>query len=165
MNHFELYQIPISFHPDLALVKKRFYQLSRTYHPDFFVNDSDEEKAKNLALSAQVNKAYQIFQDQTALIKYILTEKGLLQEEEKYQLRPDFLMEVMDLNELLMDADDPSTKQSIQNSLNTLQTTIYEPVKSIITNYQEGISTEKELLQVKEYYYQKKYLDRILVEL
>lgn len=165
MNHFELYQIPISFHPDMALVKKRFYQLSRTYHPDFFVNDSDEEKAKNLALSAQVNKAYQIFQDQTALIKYLLMEKGLLQEEEKYQLSPDFLMEVMDLNELLMDAYDPGTKQSIKASLNNLQNTIYEPVKSIITNYQEGISTEKELLQVKEYYYQKKYLDRILVEL
>ena len=165
MNHFELYQIPISFHPDLALVKKRFYQLSRTYHPDFFVNDSSEEKAKNLALSAQVNKAYQIFQDETALIKYLLMEKGLLQEEEKYQLSPNFLMEVMDLNELLMDADDPLTKQHIQSSLNALQNTIYEPVKSIITNYQEGISTEKELLQVKEYYYQKKYLDRILVEL
>lgn len=165
MNHFELYQIPISFQPDMALVKKRFYQLSRNYHPDFFVNDSDQEKAKNLALSAQVNKAYQIFQDQTALIKYLLMEKGLLQEEEKYQLSPDFLMEVMDLNELLMDADDPATKQRIQNALNTLQNTIYEPVKSIITNYQEGISTEKELLQVKEYYYQKKYLDRILVEL
>lgn len=165
MNHFELYQIPVSFHPDMALIKKRFYQLSRTYHPDFFVNVSDEEKAKNLALSAQVNKAYQIFQDQTALIKYLLMEKGLLQEEEKYQLSPDFLMEVMELNELLMDADDPSTKQSLKTSLNTLQNTIYEPVKSIITNYQEGISTEKELLQVKEYYYQKKYLDRILVEL
>jgi len=28
-------------------------------------------------------------------------------------------------------------------------------------NYQEGITSEKELLQVKEYYYKKKYLDRI----
>jgi len=165
MNHFELYQIPISFKPDQALVKKRFYQLSRQYHPDFFANDSTEEKEKVLAISAQVNKAYQVFQDESSLIKYILLEKGLLQEEEKYQLSPDFLMEVMDLNELLMDADDPSTKQSIQDSINQLQNTIYEPVKTVIANYQEGISTEKELLQVKEYYYQKKYLDRILAEL
>ena len=74
-------------------------------------------------------------------------------------------MEVMDLNELLMDADDAATRQSIQNSTTVLEKTIYEPVKQIITNYQEGISSEKELLQVKEYYYQKKYLDRILVEL
>jgi molecular chaperone HscB len=34
-------------------------------------------------------------------------------------------------------------------------------VEAIITNYQEGITTEKELLQVKEYYFKKKYLDKI----
>jgi molecular chaperone HscB len=165
MNHFELYQIPISFQPDQALVKKRFYQLSRQYHPDFFAHVSAEEKERILTISAQVNKAYQIFGNEQALIKYILIEKGLLEEEEKYQLSPDFLMEVMDLNELLMDADDAATRQTIQNSITVLEKTIYEPVKQIITNYQEGISSEKELLQVKEYYYQKKYLDRILVEL
>ncbi|MCX6205945.1 MAG: Fe-S protein assembly co-chaperone HscB [Bacteroidetes bacterium] len=165
MNHFELYQIPISFQPDLVLVKKRFYQLSREFHPDFFAHVSEEEKEKILTISAQVNKAYQIFQDEQALIKYILIEKGLLVEEEKYQLSPGFLIEVMDLNELLMDASDSASKEGIRASILTLQNNIYEPVKAIITNYQEGISTEKELLQVKDYYYQKKYLDRILVEL
>lgn len=165
MNHFELYQIPISFKPDLVLVKKRFYQLSREFHPDFFAHVSEEEKEKILTISAQVNKAYQIFQDEQALIKYILIEKGLLVEEEKYQLSPDFLMEVMDLNELLMDASDSASKEGIRASILTLKNNIYEPVKAIITNYQEGISTEKELLQVKDYYYQKKYLHRILVEL
>lgn len=165
MNHFELYQIPVSFKPDLVLVKKRFYQLSREYHPDFFVNVSEEEKENVLKISSQVNKAYQIFQDEQALIKYVLFEKGLLAEEEKYQLSPDFLMEVMDLNELLMDVSDSASKQGIRISIEALQNNIYEPVKAIITNYQEGISTEKELLQVKEYYYRKKYLERILVEL
>ena len=165
MNHFELYQIPVTFKPDLALVKKRFYQLSRQYHPDFYVSGTIEEKENMLAISAQINKAYKILNDESALIKYILMEKGLLQEEEKYQLSPDFLMEVMDLNDLLMDADEPVAKQNIRIQIESLQKTIYEPVKTIITNYQEGVSSEKELLQVKAYYYQKKYLDRILVEL
>jgi molecular chaperone HscB len=165
MNHFDLYQIPISFKPDISLVKKRFYQLSREYHPDFFVNGSTEEKENNLAISAQVNKAYQVFNDENALIKYILKEKGLLQEEEKYQLSPNFLMEVMEINELLMDSEDQESKNGIKTQLESLQNDIYEPVKTIITNYQEGITSEKELLQVKAYYYQKKYLDRILVEL
>jgi molecular chaperone HscB len=129
------------------------------------VNFSEEEKDQKLAISAQVNKAYQIFQDEQKLIKYILMEKGLLVEEEKYQLAPHFLMEVMDLNELLMEAEDAVTKQTIRTTLDTLQKEIYEPVKAIIANYEEGVSSEKELLQVKEYYYQKKYLDRILVEL
>ena len=118
-----------------------------------------------MAISAQVNKAYQVFNNENDLIKYILMEKGLIQEEEKYQLSPQFLMEVMDINEFLMDAADQESKDSIRSQIESLQNTIYEPVKTIITNYQEGISSEKELLQVKEYYYQKKYLDRILVEL
>jgi molecular chaperone HscB len=165
MNHFELYQIPISFNPDATLIKKRFYQLSREYHPDFFVNGTTEEKEHVLAVSAQINKAFQVFNDQNALIRYILMEKGLMLADEKYQLSPNFLMEVMELNETLMEVNDPASKNAIRKQIETLQNTIYEPVKTIITNYQEGISSEKELLQVKEYYYQKKYLDRILVEL
>lgn len=165
MNYFELYQIPVSFKPDQALVKKRFYQLSRQYHPDFFGNESAGEKDRILQISAQVNKAFKTFQDEDALVKYILQEKKLLTEEEKYQLSPDFLMEVMDLNEQLMDAGDASEKNKIKLSIEALQNKIYEPVEAIITNYQEGVSSEKELLQVKEYYFQKKYLDRILAEL
>jgi molecular chaperone HscB len=34
-----------------------------------------------------------------------------------------------------------------------------------VEHYQEGITSEKELLQVKEYYYKKKYLDRIKKQL
>ncbi|MEI8059966.1 MAG: iron-sulfur cluster co-chaperone HscB C-terminal domain-containing protein [Ferruginibacter sp.] len=139
--------------------------MSREFHPDFFVRGTTEEKEHVLAISAQVNKAYQVLNNENDLIKYILMEKGLLQEEEKYQLSPQFLMEVMDINEFLMDAADQESKDSIRSQIESLQNTIYEPVKTIITNYQEGISSEKELLQVKEYYYQKKYLDRILVEL
>ena len=46
-----------------------------------------------------------------------------------------------------------------------LQEEIYEPVKKIVENYQEGAAAEKELLQVKEYYFKKKYLDRIRQQL
>ena len=71
-------------------------------------------------------------------------------------------MEVMEINEQLMDkADDPAIKSRLQSAIDDLQAVIYEPVKRIIENYQEGITSEKELLQVKEYYYKKKYLDRI----
>ena len=71
-------------------------------------------------------------------------------------------MQVMEINEQLMDqADDPVIRSRLQSSIDDLREEIYEPVKGIIENYQEGITPEKELLQVKEYYYKKKYLDRI----
>ncbi len=63
-----------------------------------------------------------------------------------------------------MDATDEQEKSQVSNSIQTLQSAIYEPIATVISNYEEGITTEKELLQVKEYYYQKKYLDRILAE-
>jgi molecular chaperone HscB len=65
-----------------------------------------------------------------------------------------------------MDAeDDPNLRTHLLAAIDKLQTDIYEPVKNIIENYQDGSTSEKELLQVKEYYYKKKYLTRIRKEL
>ena len=167
MNYFELYKIPISFYPDLSVVKKQFYVLSRQYHPDFFGAADEAQKTTSLELTAQVNKAFKTFQDADAIIQYILSLHNLIEAEEKYQLAPNFLMEVMELNEQVMELDHQNTaaKNSIQLSLNHLKESIYEPVKSIMANYQENTYSEKELLQVKDYYYKKKYLDRIEEEI
>jgi molecular chaperone HscB len=89
-----------------------------------------------------------------------------MEEEEKYQLPPGFLMEVLEINEKLMDAgDDPELKRNLQSAIDNLQAEIYEPVKETVEHYQDGVTTEKELLQVKEYYYKKKYLHRIQQQL
>lgn len=165
MNYFELYNIPVTLNPDLREVKKKFYELSRKYHPDFVSQGTQDEQADALEYSSLVNRAYTIFNNPDATIKYVLQWKQLLEEEEKYQLPPDFLMEVMELNEQLADANmeqETSTIKSIQKEINNLQTRIHEPVKKIIENYEDGITTPKELLQVKEYYFKKKYLNRIL---
>lgn len=163
MNYFELYNIPVSFHPDLIEVKKQFYVLSRQYHPDFFGAADEAQKIESLELTAQVNIAFKIFQDADAIIQYVLTLHKLIEAEEKYQLAPNFLMEVMDLNEQVMELThhNHEAKNKIKSSLNHLKASIYEPVKSIMANYQESTYSEKELLQVKNYYYKKKYLDRI----
>src|SRR3954470_11591822 len=104
MNHFELFEIPVTLQPDLQQVKQKFYLLSRKYHPDFFTQENDFEQAEALEKSSQVNKAFKVFQNRDETIKYVLQLKGLLEEEEKYNLPADFLMEMMELNEQMMDA-------------------------------------------------------------
>lgn len=165
MTHFELYEIPVSFHPDTAVVKKRFYELSRKYHPDFHGQSSEEEQVSILEKAAQVNRAFKIFSNEEETLKYVLQIKGLLEEEEKYQLSPDFLMEVLELNEALMELEDEAGKETLRKKIAELKTEIYEPVEKSMATYQEDITAEKELLQVKEYYYRKKYLDRLAAEL
>jgi len=165
MNYFELYNIPVSFLPDQQQLKQKFYELSRKYHPDFYTQENEFEQSEALEKSSQVNKAYKVFQNKDETIKYVLQLKGLLEEEEKYQLPPDFLMEMMDLNEQLTDAkmeEDPSAIAALKKAIENQEKEIYAPVKAIIENYEEGKTTIEQLLKVKEYYFKKKYLNRIL---
>jgi len=159
MNYFELYEIPVSFTPDSRVVQQKFYELSRKYHPDFYSHANDDEQSELLDISSAVNKACKPLSDPDAVMKYILQLKGLLEEEEKYQLAPDFLMEMMELNEAL---EEQSAVGSVESAVKQKQNEIYEPVKAIVEGYTEGITTKEELLQVKEYYFRKKYLNRIL---
>ena len=165
MNYFELFDIPVRLKVDKSTLPVKYFELSRKYHPDFFINAPEAEQAEALEKSALLNKAFKTFQNPDDTIKYVLQLKGLLEEEEKYELPPDFLMEVMEINEGLMDADEPGTDNALKLKIESLQSEIYEPVKEIVEGYQEGTTTEKELLQVKEYYYKKKYVDRIRREL
>ncbi|CAN5833713.1 hypothetical protein BH10BAC2_BH10BAC2_22090 [soil metagenome] len=132
------------------------------------MNAAEEEHADVLEKSSLVNKAYKTFQNADATIKYVLIQKGLLEEGEKYQLPPDFLMAMLDLNEQLAAAKieaDKAQISSFKSQTSSLLNELYAPVKAIVEDYKEGITTEKELLQIKDYYYKKKYLNRILAGL
>lgn len=158
MNYFELYGIPVTLRPDRQQVKQRFYELSRKYHPDFFSNATEEDQAEALEKSSAVNKAYKVFSDPDETTRYVLQLKGLIEEEEKYQLPPAFLGEMMELNELAMEEEPAAVKARVA----AIETELYEPVKDIIAHYADGITSTDELLQVKDYYFKKKYLNRIL---
>ena len=166
MNYFEIFGIPVQLKVDKKELPKKFFELSRKFHPDFYANSTPSEQNRALEITANLNKAFKTFQNPDETIKYVLQLKELIEEEEKYQLPPNFLMEVLEINEKLMDAeDDPGLKLSLQSAIDNLQSEIYDPVKKTVEHYQDGVTTEKELLQVKEYYYKKKYLQRIQQQL
>ena len=166
MNYFDIFGIPIQLKVDKNELPKKYFELSRKFHPDFYANTTPSEQNRALEITANLNKAFKTFQNPDETIKYVLQLKELIEEEEKYQLPPGFLMEVLEINEKLMDAeDDPELKLNLRAAIDNLQAEIYEPVKETVVHYQEGVTTEKELLQVKEYYYKKKYLHRIQQQL
>ena len=166
MNYFERYNLPVTFHPDAALVKLKFYELSKKYHPDFYVNYSEEKQEEVLELSTENNKAYQVLSDPQKRLHYILELKGLLAEGENYTLPQDFLAEMMEVNEALMDMQaepDVSRLEVIKKEVLTIENGIEEELKTLTASF-ETLQEDAQgpvLASVKDLYFRKKYLHRI----
>ena len=156
MNYFELFDIPVSLKVDKSQLAKKYFELQKRYHPDFFTQADEEGQAAALEKSSSINKALKLLQNQDETIKYVLELKGLLTADEKYQLPPDFLMEMMDLNENL--SADSTTL------IHEIETGLYDEVKDIIECYNDSTSHEA-MQKVKAYYFKKKYVQRILERL
>ncbi|MES2448264.1 MAG: Fe-S protein assembly co-chaperone HscB [Bacteroidota bacterium] len=166
MNYYELYNLPISFNPDQAIVKQQFYALSKKFHPDFYINESEEKQQEVLEHSTLNNKAFQVLKDPQKRLHYVLELKNQLVEGENYALPQDFLMEMMDVNETLMDLEfEPNAiklegvrvqvelfEQSLNKELNEL-------TAAFDTANQDAQITL--LKAIKDVYYRNKYLYRI----
>ena len=87
---------------------------------------------------------------------------GILSPDEKYALEPDFLMEMMEFNEAWMDAEDATAKQAIIHQIEKIKNELYAPIQTYMEMDQIDSISQEAMLQIKSYYYKKKYLDRIL---
>src|SRR5438309_1312149 len=154
MNYFELYELPVQLIIDKQVLKKKFFELSRQFHPDYFTQQDDATQQHALEKSALINKVFKTFSNRDETIKYVLELKGLLSENEKFDLPPAFLMDMMELNESLAEAQfDPAARTAVLQHVLQAEKTLYEPVQEIIEQYLDGITTTEELLQVKAYYF------------
>ena len=163
MNYFELFGLPIGFQVDAAKLRQAYMEIQRTSHPDKFTQSSSEDQDIALEKSAIANKAFTLLNNKEQILPYVLEVMGYMETDEKYALSPDFLMEMMDLNEAWMDADSEAAKSNVTQQVKTIQNAIYTTVKAILEANSIDI-TKEAMLQVKEYYYKKKYLDRILAD-
>lgn len=166
MDYFNFYDIPVSFSPDQALVKKKFYALSKAYHPDFFVNESEEKQQEILELSTLNNKAFQTLSNPDKLLPFVLTLKNVLVDGEKYQLPQTFLMEMMDVNEGIMDLEfdaDADKLAELKKNVDDFENSLNTELSLLTVDFEEDEDGKSEelLLKIKDIWYRKKYLLRI----
>jgi len=163
INYFEFYNISESFNPDQSLLKKEFYRLSKEYHPDFYANDTDERQQEILELSTLNNKAYHTLSDPTKRLDYILRTHDLVSEGAKPQLPADFLMEMMDINERLMEVENTGQLADITAEALDVETGLQNDLKGLTADYETLSDTAKEdrLNKIADIYYRLKYLLRI----
>ena len=165
MNYFEFYGIPVSFVVDKGSLKREFYANSKKYHPDYFTLESEAKQAEVLELSTLNNQAYKTLSDFDRRMKYILDLKGAMEEEGKNTLPQDFLMEMMDINESLMELEsgfDQEVYDKVRADLKVLEDDLLDEVKPLIAEYDAQKGDSESILEgVKNFYLKKRYLLRI----
>lgn len=163
MNYFEFYGLPLSFVLDAADLRKRYYQISRETHPDFHTQATVAQQAEMLDRSAHNNAAYNTLNDPDARMRYVLTLKGLIGDEQNLPVLPqDFLMEMMEINEALMELEfDPSGYSKVLEQLESVEKALNQAVTEDVEHWTDGPGQEERLMRIREFYLKKRYLLRI----
>jgi len=89
---------------DPAEIEKRFRDLSRKFHPDYFYNAAPADRLASLERSSYLNDAYRTLKNPVSRIEHLLAIEGLppaTSEEGTAKVPPSLLEEVFALNEEL----------------------------------------------------------------
>jgi molecular chaperone HscB len=97
-DYFEFFGLERTLHLDAQDLEKRYYQLSRKWHPDLFARKSEAEKQEALDNTALLNDAYRTLKDPIRRAEYVVGPS-----DEK--VPPELLEEVFELNMALEEGD------------------------------------------------------------
>jgi molecular chaperone HscB len=147
-------------------VKRKFYELSKKYHPDFYINESEGKQKEILELSTLNNKAFQVLTHRHKRVQYVLELNELLTEGEKHQLPQEFLMEMMEVNEYLMELEfdpDESVVEKVSDQVSSIEESFELELSRLASEYDSQEDSEKieTLTLIKDVWYRQKYLLRI----
>jgi molecular chaperone HscB len=164
VNYFEFYGLPVSFLTDQEQLKKKFFEHSRSYHPDFHTLASEEHQATALEKSTLNNQAYRVLSDFDQRMKYILDLFGKLKEEGENKVPDDFLMEMMELNEGVMELEmQPSLekKEDLIQQIDGISQEAIDEIKELLVRERIDELQEAEWSLISAYYLKNRYLRRL----
>ncbi|NJB85682.1 molecular chaperone HscB [Lewinella marina] len=164
MNYFSFFGLRPSPRVDQAALKRSFYANSKRFHPDFHTLKDEEAQQEVLEKSTLNNQAYKVLADDDLRLKHLLEVKGVLGEEGSNQVPQDFLLEIMEVNEALMELefeDDPSVRLKVTGLIDQLEADLDREVAPILESYDDETVSPQELEQLKDYYLKRRYLLRL----
>ena len=167
MNYFDFFELPERLRVDEDLLKKKFYQNSRKFHPDYYTLSDDSEQQEALRLSSINNEGYKVLLDFEKRVYHLLVINDQMQEEGSNEIPQDFLMEMMDVNEKLMELEfdfDPEQYDMLlkqcQSEEKKLRFEIEDLMEIEVTHYDE-----ENWQNLKAFYFKNQYIKRLKANL
>ena len=118
-NFFDFFGIGPKLTVDKEDLQKRFYDLSRQWHPDRFSRKSAEEQAQALEATAILNDGYRTLRDPVKRAEYLLKEEGFpIGEQRSKDVPAELLEEVFELNMMLeeLKSGDESARPQLETA-------------------------------------------------
>jgi molecular chaperone HscB len=164
-NYFEFYGLPEALELDEELLKKKFYAFSRSFHPDFHTLASAEDQ-ENMLLQASLNNvAYKTLASFESRLKHLLTLHGKFQEDAGENKVPQqFLMEMMELNEGLIELEmdpTPEAKEKLLSMIAQVEQEAKSSIAAVITKNLAQDFTIDDWELLADYFLKSKYLLRL----
>jgi len=103
-DYFSFFGLPRHLVVDPSDLERRFRELSRKFHPDYYYNASPSERLASLERSSYLNDAYRALKHPASRVEHLLAIEGLppaKSEEGTAKVPPSLLEEVFALNEEL----------------------------------------------------------------
>ncbi len=158
MNYFKFFEIPEGLKMDPSELRSKFLANAKKFHPDH--QDQSDAQALEAALknSATNNEAFSILSNQELRTKHLLEIHGYLTKENEGALPQEFLFEMMELNEEIMEAKmDASLTEGLDKKIQSFEHSLDQQYQKFEQLHVVDINLD----DLVTFYLKSKYLKRL----
>lgn len=171
-NFYEFFGLESKLDIDTNVLQKRFYELSRAWHPDRFSRKSAAEQAEALDATSILNDGYRTLRDPVRRAEYLLTQEGFpIGEQRSKDVPPELLEEVFELNMMLEElkgGDDSARSQleTAKQNFSGMREEIDRGLESLFRKYdaaEERSETAKQALnEIRGVLNRRRYIENLI---
>lgn len=169
MDYYTFFGFERKLALDASLLQKRFYELSREYHPDRFAQKPAADRLKAEEASAILNDGYRVLRDPVQRAEYVLKLEGFdIGEQRSKDVPPELLEEVFELNMALEELrhGDEEARDSLREARNKflgMRDAIDSELDSLGRRYDE--SKDRAILQqIRGVLNRRRYIRNLVAE-
>ena len=172
-DYYNFFGLPKKLTIDLDDLQRRFYNLSRSLHPDHYTRATPQERQYSLEATSILNDGYRILRDPVQRAEYILKEAGFdIGEQRTKDVPPELLEEVFELNMQLdeLRSGDEDARRPLEESrerFTGLQQDVDRQLVGLFLAYDSARSPEaahKALADIRAVLNRRRYIRNLLRE-
>lgn len=145
-NDFELFNVPVQFFQDSAVLDARWKELQREAHPDKFAAQGAAAQRLAMQWSVRINEAYRRLKDPLKRATYLCELHGApINAETNTAMPADFLMQQMEWREALDDAETLQNIEEIASELNQDERGQLSKLEQLIDVQKDFVAASKQV--------------------